>query len=158
MGAIKKQRGGAHHFVHGLHGTRIYAIWKSMKERCYTKTSTKYPIYGARGIRVCPEWEHDAKAFYEWAINNGYKDGLTIDRIDVNGDYSPENCRWADLVTQANNRRNNVLVMHEGKMVSMAEFCRLNNLNYSIFRQNYRKRKHSVEYSMQRAKIKEAQA
>lgn len=158
MEAMKKQRGGAHHFVHGLHGTRIYTIWKSMKERCYTKTSTKYPIYGARGIRVCPEWEHDAKAFYEWAINNGYKDGLTIDRIDVNGDYSPDNCRWADLVTQANNKRNNVLVFYGGKAYTIAEFCREYGLNYKNFYQNYKRRHNPLEVSMQRAKIKEAQA
>ena len=155
MEAMKKQRGGAHHFVHGLHGTRIYSIWKSMKERCYTKTSTKYPIYGARGIRVCPEWEHDAKAFYEWAINNGYKDGLTIDRIDVNGDYSPDNCRWADLVTQANNKRNNVLVFYGGKSYTIAEFCREYGLNYKNFYQNYKRRHNPLEVSMQRAKIKE---
>lgn len=148
------QPGNKNHLKHGLRGTRVYNIWKGMKERCYTVTATKYKNYGANGIRVCPEWEHDPKAFCDWAMANGYADDLTIDRIDVHGDYSPQNCRWINLTEQANNRTNNVRILHEGKMVTLAEFCRLNNLNYKAFYQNFRTRNHSLEESMRRASAK----
>lgn len=148
------QPGNHNRLVHGLKGTRIYNIWKGMKERCYTVTATKYKNYGAKGIKVCSEWEHDAKAFFDWAMENGYADNLTIDRIDICGDYSPDNCRWVDLTAQANNRTNNVLISHNGEMISLSEFCRINNLHYKTFYQNYRTRHNSLEVSMQRASIK----
>ena len=155
MEQVIKQRGGARHYIHGLTGTRIYGIWKSMKERCYTKSATKYGTYGARGIRVCPEWEHNPKAFCDWAIQNGYSDDLTIDRIDVNGDYSPQNCRWINWTEQANNKRTNVFITYEGKTYTLADFCRSFNLNYKVFHQNYRSRHFPLEVSMQRSKRQE---
>ena len=95
-------------YKHGLCGTRLYRIRKYMLRRCNNPNCHSYQDYGARGIKVCQEWadkETGAEAFVTWALANGYRDDLSIDRVDTNGDYSPNNCRWADKATQARNTR-----------------------------------------------------
>lgn len=99
--------------IHGMTGTRIYSEWLSMKARCYNKDLDCYGRYGGRGIKVCSEWKDNFQAFYDWAMENGYKDNLTIERKDVNGDYCPENCEWITMKEQAKNRRTTLRVKDE---------------------------------------------
>lgn len=93
--------------THNLSKTKLYKRWVKMKYRCYNTNSKDYKYYGGRGIKVCDEWKNDFIAFYNWSIKNGYKEDLTIDRINVDGDYEPSNCRWATWKEQANNKRTN---------------------------------------------------
>lgn len=90
---------------HGFSSTKLYDVYIHMKQRCNNKRDKSYKDYGGRGIKVCKEWSNNPESFIEWANTNGYKDGLTIDRIDVDGNYCPENCRWADHETQCINQR-----------------------------------------------------
>lgn len=84
---------------------RICRIYNGMKQRCYNKNATAYKYYGRRGIKICDEWLNSKRAFVEWALSHGYRNDLSIDRINVDGNYEPDNCRWADAKTQANNKR-----------------------------------------------------
>ena len=94
------------HVTHGGTGTRLYSIWRGMKNRCYRKSNQAYPHYGGRGIFICDDWLNDFAVFRKWALANGYENNLTIDRINNDDGYCPENCRWVTMKVQARNRRN----------------------------------------------------
>lgn len=103
---------------------RLYGIWKGIKVRTHNTHHKDYKYCGAKGITICDEWDKSYEAFKEWALNNGYRDDLTIDRIDNSSNYCPENCRWADLYTQANNKSNNHLITYNGKTQNMTQWAR----------------------------------
>lgn len=115
---------------HGKRHTSLYKIWRDIKQRCYNKHNTRYKDYGKRGIIVCDEWLSDFTNFYTWAMTNGYNDKLSIDRIDVNGNYEPNNCRWATAKQQARNRRSCKYFTYNGKTHCIKEWCEILNLNY----------------------------
>ena len=108
---------------------KLYDVWTKMKSRCYDLKAPSYKNYGARGISICYEWKEDFYKFYNWSLDNGYSDDLTIDRIDVNGNYCPENCRWVNMKIQQNNKRNNHLITYNNQTKTMQEWADNFNLN-----------------------------
>lgn len=111
----------------------LYSKFNAMKARCYRTTSNQYANYGARGITICDEWmnkDTGFDAFADWALSHGYKDDLTIERIDVNKGYYPDNCKWIPRVEQSYNKQNTVWVEFEGERVSLAKLCSEKGLNY----------------------------
>ena len=103
-----------------------------MKNRCNNQNCERYEDYGGRGIQVCDEWKDDFKSFYDWAMNNGYEEHLTIDRINNNGNYEPGNCRWVTNIVQANNSRHNHCVTYKGETHSLSEWSRILNLPFHL--------------------------
>lgn len=135
-------------------------VYKGLKNRCYNPNCPKYKNYGGRGIKVCKEWldservingkSHLSKgriSFEKWALENGYADGLTLDRINVNGDYEPNNCRWVSMKIQENNRTNNRLVTYKNKTQTLAQWCEELGLNYK----RIHRRINSLNWSIEKA-------
>ncbi len=125
---------------HKMSGTRLYMIWKDMKKRCCNPKHKDFPNYGGRKISICLAWINNFIEFRDWAMANGYDDTLTIDRIDVNGNYEPNNCRWVDKKTQVRNRRNTRYIEYQGKQMPLAEVSELTNINYRALESRYYKR------------------
>lgn len=115
---------------HGLKNTKIYRVWAQMKTRCYNPKHENFDCYGGRGITVCDEWKNDFQSFYDWAMSNGYKEGLTIDRIDVNGNYEPSNCRWITIKEQCQNKRNTLFVTYKGIRKTLVEWSVITGIKY----------------------------
>lgn len=111
-------------YKHGYSNERLYRIWAGIKTRTTNKNRREYPNYGGRGIRMCSEWFSDYLVFRKWALENGYGDSLSIDRIDVNGNYEPSNCRWANDNVQMNNQRSNHLITCNGKTQNIAQWSK----------------------------------
>lgn len=133
---------------HRMSNTRIYKTWQDMKARCYNPNNKHYCDYGKRGIIVCDDWKNDFSAFYKWATENGYSDTLKIDRIDVNGNYEPTNCRWCDDYTQANNRRNSHYVTYHGETDTLDNMCRKLNINSKVIRGRLRNNTRTFEQAI----------
>lgn len=134
---------------HGMSHTRINSTYRKMKQRCFSETDSRYKDYGGRGITICNEWlgKDGFINFYNWAINNGYDDSLTIDRINVNGNYCPENCRWSTWKEQARNQRKSIIISFEGKTLPLKEWAEIKNVPY----ERLRKRIVNLGWSVERA-------
>jgi hypothetical protein len=126
-----------YHKTHGLSKTKLYHIWGSMKRRCEKPKDKAYYNYGFRGIKVCDEW-HDFNNFYEWCIQNGYSEGLSLDRINNNGNYEPNNCRWVDRKVQNNNTRANVIIEVNSERHTLSEWSKLLNVSYDLLHSRVR--------------------
>lgn len=129
---MERAKRGENRRTHGLHGTRLYRIWQAMINRCRNESSKCYRNYGGRGIAVCEEWGKSFQSFYDWAMSNGYADNLTIDRIDNNGNYEPNNCRWASYSEQSNNKRTNHLLEYNGEIHSITEWSAIVGISRKI--------------------------
>ena len=112
--------------------SHLYNSWRGMRARCYNKKDKSYYWYGARGITICDEWKNDYTAFKEWALSNGYEEGLTIERIDTNGNYEPSNCCWKTRKEQANNTRKNHLVEYNGKVQTISQWAEELNIDHDV--------------------------
>ena len=131
--------------THGKKGTRIYHTWRDMKNRCLNPNYPQAFNYGGRGIKVCEEWKNSFESFYEWAMANGYRDDLTIERIDVNGNYCPENCKWIPKREQSINRRNTVYLTFKGETHNLKEWAEITGIPYSTLRSRWKKKNWNVE-------------
>lgn len=140
---------GVHYFVHGanMRNKRLYGVWKTMMHRCYNPKREKYKDYGGRGISVCNEW-HDPNAFMDWAEANGYADGLQLDRVNNDGNYAPDNCRFATPKENSRNRRNAKHLTINGETRLVVEWCE--DLNISTYTVYWWMRTHGREYAEKR--------
>ena len=125
--------------IHGQSKTRLFVIWVGMRQRCFNPNVDCYERYGGRGITVCEEWKNSYETFRDWALSHGYKENLTIDRIDVNGNYEPSNCRWATNKEQSNNRRSNLSITYQGENHNVAEWAEILGINRETIASRYKK-------------------
>jgi len=126
---------------HGQSETKLYNVWRTIKSRCLLPNTISYKRYGGRGIKICEEWKKKFESFWRWAIKNGYKDGLTIDRIDNDGNYCPENCRWVTRKEQAKNRRTTVFYLLNGEKICLNDLLEKTGFSKSMY---WRKRKKGI--------------
>lgn len=129
---------------------RLIRIYTSMKSRCYRDKNINYKYYGGRGIIICNEWKNNPSLFYSWAIDNGYDDKLELDRIDVNGNYEPRNCRWVSKISNMRNRRSVIKIMYEGKMQNLIDVTERLGLKHSSIYQLVKHFNYSGEEAINR--------
>ena len=144
-GCLKRDTTIKRNKTHNMSSSRLYVIWGGMIKRCKNKNAHNYKIYGGRGIEVCDLWLR-FEPFMEWALSNGYENNLSIDRIDNNGNYCPENCRWVDKKTQNRNRRNNRIIVFNGVTATEAEWAEI--LGMPIQTLAYRLSRHPEEIAL----------
>ena len=131
-GCIKREQILEMFATHRETHSPLYRLWAGIKNRCYNRNESKYANYGARGIKVCSEWESNYPVFRDWCLANGYSKGLTIERIDVNGDYSPSNCTFATQKVQQNNRTNNHRITYEGETKTLSQWAEYLGMTYKM--------------------------
>lgn len=137
----------AGNYKHGLRHKRIYNIWRTMRQRCSNPKCINYKNYGGKGISVCSELG-DASKFADWAYSNGYSENMTIDRIDVNGNYTPDNCRWVTQKIQQNNRSNNRIIECRGEKHTLSEWAEITHISSHTIHARIKKLGWSVEKSL----------
>lgn len=152
-GCYRREFSSYQHKTHGMSKngnkhTRLYRIWVGIKDRCCNKNSKYWSKYGGKGITICKEWENDYMAFYNWSMNNGYAEDLTIDRIENASGYFPNNCRWVTYQVQENNRTNNVLFNINGEIVTLAQLARMENTTRALA-----ERKHKADKILKKEAI-----
>lgn len=152
-GCLRKEVATCFFRKHSMKHTRLYNIWCGMHNRCQNPNNMDYSNYGGRGISFCNEWK-DFLPFYDWAISNGYTDKLTLDRIDTNANYCPENCRWVDRIVQGNNKRNNLYLTYNGETHTAAEWGRITGISRQVIRDRIKKYKWTVEKALTTPVIK----
>ena len=130
-GCLRRKTSTENNTKHGGHGTRLYGIWKAMKKRCTNTKDKEYQRYGGRGISVCYEWSTSFENFRDWSTENGYRDDLTIDRIDPDGNYEPANCRWVSVKEQSRNKRKSIFVTLDGVTKPLAEYAEIYGVPYN---------------------------
>lgn len=135
--------------THGQRYTKLYKIWESMKRRCDSPRCDRYKSYGGRGIKYIPEWKN-FEPFFEWAKSSGYQDGLSIDRIDPNGDYKPKNCRWIPLSEQAFNKTNSLIFTYDGETKCLSEWAEITGIPYERLYQRIRKLGQTFERAIEK--------
>lgn len=147
----KRERAAEVHTVHGASQRGewhpVYLTWRAMLQRCENPHSVQYYNYGGRSITVCPEW-HDAEKFISWALANGWEKGLTLDRINNNGNYEPDNCRWTTRKEQAWNKRNNHLIIFNGKAQPMSQWAEEINISLQTLSSRINQRNWSIERAL----------
>lgn len=140
--------------THNLSKTTIYKKYLGIKERCFNKNCEAYKYYGGRGITVCDEWKNNFQNFYDWAMSNGYKDDLTIERIDFNGNYCPANCKWIPRSEQTKNRRNVHKITYKGKTQSLSDWARELNISFNTLYQRVITSKWNITKSFEKPILK----
>lgn len=142
--------------THGMSKSRLYRIWCGIKKRTSESADERHrKDYFERGIRVCEEWADSFEKFQEWALENGYNDKLTIDRINNDGNYEPKNCRWTDNKTQANNKRSNRVYEYKGEKLNISQLSEKYNINYSLLRERLSVLKWDIEKAIETPLMKE---
>lgn len=124
---------------HNMSYTSIYNVWRGMRQRCNNPHDRYYHIYGGKGVRVCELWANDFLTFNNWANSNGYEEGLTIDRIDGDKDYEPDNCRWVTMKVQSNNTKRNVFITYNGETKTLKQWSEFLNISYYTIDDRYKK-------------------
>lgn len=136
----------------GAYKSRLFKIWDNMKQRCCNENSSVFQYYGGKGISVCHEWSKSFDAFYKWSMENGYNDELQIDRVDVSGNYCPENCRWITRKEQQRNRTNNHVVSFNGKTRTLAEWEEITGIDAKTLQHRLSRDGWSIEDALTKPK------